>query len=103
MGFDVPGSMSFGEAWRLTNELLLEPSSHVAAAVADWPRPISYEAMTLADLYDLLMAVNKDPKKPAVPYPRPWDVAPKAIGAGTSMTPEQYRALRAEVEKTGDA
>lgn len=101
MAFDVPGSMTYGEAWRLTEQLLLEPSSHVAAAIAEWPRPISYEAITLADLFDLLMAVNKDPKKTAAPYPRPWDEKPK--GMGTAMSPEQYRALRAEVEKTGDA
>ena len=39
------------ETLRLTGELIREPSSHLAAAVAGWDRPLSVEAFMLASLY----------------------------------------------------
>jgi hypothetical protein len=104
MPLDVPGGMSFGEAWRLTGVLLADPSSHVAAAVAGWPHPVSREWMLSAHLYDAFVASKVDPKKhKAQPYPRPWDVKPKALGAGTSMSVAEYRALRARLEVEADS
>ena len=45
--------MGWGEAWRLMDVLLTDPSSHVAAAVAGWDYPLSREDITMRDLYDL--------------------------------------------------
>ena len=97
--FDVPAQMSWGEAWRLTMELASDPSSHVAAGIYGWDHAVSYEWMLAANAYDAFVSANSDPKKsrPA-PYPRPWDEKPKAIGAGTSMSVAEYRALRARIE-----
>jgi len=102
--FDVPATMSFGEAWRLTLELMKEPTSHVCAAIgARWEYPLSREAMALMDLHDSFVQVHADPKQPKpTPYPRPWDApTSRALGKDVSLTVEQYRALRARVE-TGD-
>jgi hypothetical protein len=88
--------MSWGEAWRLTEELLADPSSHVFAAINKWSHPATREALILADLVDAFIAAHS--KKSPTRRPRPWDEKPKTYGVGTSMTVEQYRALRASVE-----
>lgn len=95
--FDVPGEMSWGEAWRLTSMLANDPTSHLAASMAGWDHPVSREWMALADLYDAFVMANTDTKKHTPkPYPRPWDKKPVALGAGpTSRTVAEYRALRA--------
>jgi hypothetical protein len=96
--------MSYGEAWRLTLQLMADPTSHVAAAVQGWEFPASWEYLALADLIDVTIAVNRDGKGPAQkPYRRPWIKPTRAIGEGTSLTVPQYRALRARLEKEGDA
>jgi hypothetical protein len=64
--------MAWHETWDLTAELLRDPTSRVAAAVAEWTHPLSHEGMALRDLYDLLAHVNSGRNKPQ-PYPRPWD------------------------------
>ena len=74
--FDVPRSMSWGEAWRITMLLIRDPSSHVCAAVGKWRHPWTWEAMVLADLFDLTHEVawrdgGRKGSKPK-PYPRPW-------------------------------
>lgn len=84
--------MPWAEAYRLTEILLNDPSSQVAAAVAGWRYPLSRGDLTLRDLYDL-QHKSKAKRKPA-PYPRPWDVEPKRYGAGTRLTATEYRALR---------
>lgn len=74
---DVPGRMSWGEAWRLTRELSVEPDSHVASALAGWQYPSSRAALVLADLFDLHHTIHA--KQSPKPYPRPWDAAPRTI------------------------
>ena len=96
--FDVPASMSWGEAWRLTHELVLDPSSHVSAAVGGWSFPVTREWIVAADSYDAFVSSKSSKGHKPKPYPRPWDHAPRAIGSGTSMTVAEYRALRASVE-----
>lgn len=64
--------MAWHETWDLTQELVKDPTSRVAAAVAEWSHPITHESMVLRDLYDLLAIVNSGRTKPR-PYPRPWD------------------------------
>lgn len=70
------GTMSLHEAWQLTQELCRDPTSHVGAAVAGFKHPWSHESAILADLYDLTVAANSDPKSRAKikPYPRPFDI-----------------------------
>lgn len=86
--------MAWHEAWDLTQELLHDPTSRVAAAVAEWTHPISHEAMALLDLYDLLAIVNSGKKKPK-PYPRPWDPKPVKHGGTNGRTQEEVRAILA--------
>lgn len=91
--------MPWGEAWRLTGVLLADPSSHIAASVAKWAHPVTREWMVTASLYDTFVAVNADPKKhKPTPHPRPWDKKPRALGQGTSMSVQEYRDLRAQLE-----
>jgi len=66
--------MPYSEAWLLTQSLLGDPTSHVAAAVAGWEHPWSWEAMALADLYDATVAAATDKRHRSriKKYPRPW-------------------------------
>lgn len=80
---DVPGRMSWGEAWRLTRELSSEPDSHVAAALAGWRYPSSRAALVLADLFDLQHRIHA--KQTPKPYPRPWDDPPRVMRATVSQ------------------
>lgn len=82
--------MSWGEALRLTQTLLVDCSSFVGAAVAGWRYPATREALVLMDSYDL--AHRKAAKKKPKPYPRPWDPAPKRFGTG-AYTPDELRAV----------
>lgn len=87
--------MPYGEAVRLTALLAADPSSHVAAALGGWAHPIARADITLRDLYDLQYASKARHRPP--PYPRPWDKQPARVGDGTSMSVEQYRAMRASL------
>jgi hypothetical protein len=74
------GRIGWEEAWQLVQELALDPTSHLAAAVAGWDHPMSREALILADQFDLTVAANSDRKKgKPKPYPRPF----KRKGAST--------------------
>lgn len=96
---DIPDGMSWGEAWRLMVVLADDPSSHVAASMAGWARPVSREWMILADLFDAFVMANTDTKKHTpTPYPRPSDPKPKKAEPGAGMTVAEYRALRAHIE-----
>jgi hypothetical protein len=84
--------MPWGEALRLTRILAGDPSSQIAASVAEWEHPISREDMTLRDIFDLQhkAAGAKRPK----PYPRPWpDKTKRTFGGGTRMTVAELRAI----------
>jgi len=90
--------MSYGEAWRLMEILIADPSSQLAAAVAGWAYPVTRAELTLRDLYDLQHR-SKSRRKPK-PYPRPWDPQPKQIGKGTSVSIAEYEAIKASVTVT---
>jgi hypothetical protein len=72
----VGKAMSWGEAYRLTQELAGDPESHVSASLSGWERAVPQAAMVLMDLYDLTHQIGwkqfggKGPKPK--PYPRPW-------------------------------
>lgn len=69
-------------------------TSHTAAAIHDWERPVGAGEQILADLFDLL--ANAHFKK-AQPYPRWWvKKATITVGKGTRLTPEQFRTQWAE-------
>ena len=83
--------MTWGEAMRLTRQLGSDPSTMVAAALNGWDYPVSREALSLADLYDVFCAANF---KDAKPYPRPWASKPKSGRAkpDASLTQEEIIA-----------
>ena len=91
--------MSWGEAIRLTQILAGDPSSHVAAALGGWAHPITRADITMRDLYDAQVA-SKSKRKPK-PYPRPWDKQPVRVGGGTSLTVDQYKAMRETLTEGG--
>lgn len=68
------GTLTWHEAWQLTQELFKDPSSHVAAAVSGMRHPWTYESAILADTFDLLVAANTEEKSRGQikPYPRPF-------------------------------
>jgi hypothetical protein len=85
--------MSWGEALRLVERLAADPSSHVAAALQKWSRPVSAEALVLMDLFDLQHKVAAG-KKSTKPYPRPWHAANVRHHGGTArLSAPQLRAL----------
>ena len=98
------GRMSIVEGCLLLRALLLDPSSHAAAAVAGWDHPWSWEAMVAADAYDVLVAVNSDPKKSSPrPYPRPWRVADgELVGSAGGRSPEEIQAVLASLRPQRD-
>jgi hypothetical protein len=72
--------------------------------VSGWAYPLDRGAMVLADLFDVFAAVNASKGHKPTPYPRPWEsTRTAALGRGTSMTVEEYRALRARIEQEGSA
>lgn len=91
---EIGRSMTWGEALRLTEVLAHDPSSMVCAAIAGWEHPFSWEAIILADVFDvqLAQASQKRPK----PWPRPWLKRERRnLGRGTSMSIEQLEAVLA--------
>lgn len=89
--------MSWAEALRLTQILMEDPASQIAAATAGWQYPLSREGLAIRDLYDLQHR-SKSRKKPK-PYPRPWDTKPKRMG--TAMTVAEYEAIKAGMATVG--
>lgn len=87
---DLPGVMGWGEAYRLTLQLITDPSSHVAAAVAGWEYPATREALVLMDLYDAYAKATFSRPKP---YPRPWRNEDKKRLGKTALPQDKVRAL----------
>lgn len=94
---DVPGRMSWGEAWRLTQQLLTDTSSHVTAAVNEWAYAWPREAFVLADLYDLQHKSKAKKGKTPKPYPRPNTARAKRMG----VTHHSQRTIRAALAARG--
>lgn len=96
--------MSWGEAWRLTQQLASDPSSSVAAALLGWEHPITREDVMLRALYDLHHRIawaqggGKGPKPK--PYPRPWATSRRRVKPAASLTQEQILAALREAGHT---
>lgn len=88
------GHVSWHEAWLLTEQLLADPTSHLAAALADWDHPASREALALADVFDLLVAVNTDKRKRsrAGHYPRPFPLGERTRSTKPQVSQAEVRA-----------
>lgn len=86
--------MEWGEAHRLLQVLLSDPSSAIAAALQGWDHPISREALILMDLFDLDHQVAAG-KRSVQPHPgRPKKPsATNRIGDAGGRTPEQVAAI----------
>lgn len=79
--------MSYGEAYRLTKELAVEPGSRVFAAVSGWAYPMSREALVTADLIDVIARAMF--QRVHTTYPRPWD-GPDVTRIGGTNLPQDY-------------
>jgi hypothetical protein len=91
------GAVSWHEAWLLTQQLLADPTSHLAAALAGWDYPASRETLALADLFDLTVAANTDKRKRgrAGRYARPFPLRDAARSAKPGVDQARVRAALA--------
>lgn len=76
---DVGATVRYDEALQLMLTLLRDPTSWLAAAVAGWDHPWSYEAMLLADIHDL-QHMSKVKRGQFKAYPRPWPARKTKLG-----------------------
>ena len=95
---EVGESMTWGEAWRLFELLAIDGSSQIGAAMSGWTQPATRTDLTLRDLYDLQHR-SKAKRKPEQ-YPRPWDKKTSRVGAGTSLTIAEFKAIKANLMGT---
>jgi hypothetical protein len=88
------GRVMWHEAWLLTEQLLTDPTSHLAAALAGWDHPATREALALADVFDLLVAVNTDKRRRsrAERYPRPFPLGERARSTKPQVSQTEVRA-----------
>ena len=92
---DIGRAVSWGEGCRLVRELLIDPGTHLFAAVAGWEHPVSHEWLVLVSLRNAFVRANfKDPDRWPVPWP-----SDAAVRIGTAaeqvLTQEQIdRVLR---------
>lgn len=91
--------MTWGEAWRLVQILLADPSSWVAAVTNDWDYPTTREDLTLRELYDLQH--RSKAKRTPKALPRPWDKRGKNIGGGTNLSIDEFKAIKAALSEAG--
>ena len=70
--------VSWGEALRLVKLLRADPTSWLFATIEGWDYPASRTELLLADMYDLEVMVNSDPKKG---QPDPHSMRPVALKA----------------------
>lgn len=96
---DVGGRrMSWGEAIRLTQTLVADPSSHVGASLAGWEYPASREVLLLMDVFDLThqaaWAQSGGKGTKPKPYPRPWPARQRTRTKPTVSQAEVIEALR---------
>lgn len=89
--------MGWGEAWRLTLQLVRDPTSSIGAAVAGWDYPTTHEALILADLFDLTHTVNARTRPKSHPL-RPFTSTDKKrrMGNTNGRTPRQVVTILAE-------
>lgn len=93
---------SIVEALAYLQGLLLDSGSMYFAEKANWKYPMSREALIAADLFDLHVQINSDPKKVNdFAYARPFDMEDKnkKIG-GTAMPMERAKVLYKTVVQT---
>ncbi len=83
--------MSYGEAFRITQHLALDPSSAVCASLNDWAYPLSRDALVLMDIFDL-QHLSKSKRKPPA-YTRPWPEREKRTFARTALARDELMAI----------
>ncbi len=96
------GRMSFREAWMLTQELIVDPSSRVFVAVAETKHPWTREAFILADLVDITRYANTPKKRhrSMKPYDRPIESPNRDVTRSKRPVIDQHR-VRAELAIRG--
>lgn len=87
------------EAYLLLAQLDSNPESRYTAAEQGWERPVSYEWLLLADLYDLQR--QKASKRRSRPYPRPTTKRTKLGGSNKRRSVKEILSiLRPNREKS---
>lgn len=91
------GAVTWDEMWDLISALMNDPSSTLCAAANGWDYPISREAITLADLYDLTLSANtsKADRPKIKPHPRPWGDQEANKSSRPTVSQEVIRAALA--------
>lgn len=75
----------------LVQQLGSNPLSRFTAAEQGWERPVSYEWLILADLYDLQRA--KASKRRSRPYPRPTTKRKKLGGSNKRRSVKELLSI----------
>jgi hypothetical protein len=92
------------EACLLVRDLLSDPRSRTAAAVAGWTHPVSREWMLLAQLHDVTLDTTHGLKNPERHHlPRPWDGRRTRLGGGKRTRSEALSILRPNGLRTSRA
>lgn len=97
----VGKSMTWGEAFRLTRILSVDPGSAVCASIQGWDYAMSREALILAGVYDIQHA-SKAKRRPA-PYPRPWPDENRRTFGRTKLSIARLKEVLAATRADTDA
>lgn len=91
------GTQTWREAVALMIELVHDPTSRLAVAIAGWDHPWSTESAILADVYDLMQYANTERKHRSrvEPYPRPYRTDGKARSKRPTVSQATIRAALA--------
>ena len=95
----MPDEVGWDEGIRLVRILGGDPSSQIAAAMNEWPHPVSHTDVILMDLWDMTAAAaHAGSKKQPPKYPRVWKVKGDTFRRGNAAgrTPEQVMAILRE-------
>jgi hypothetical protein len=99
--FHTSTNVPIFEAVALVAALMNDPRSRLHASVAGWSRPTSWEAITLADIFDLQLRSKLENKSDFKPYPRPSDAVKPAKRRRSAA--EAMRILRPHLSQVPPA
>ena len=91
---DIGSSVRYGEAVKLTQSLMRDPTSWLHAAVASWDYPLSREGIAILDLLDLQNARTVPKRNQYKPSPRPWPTSTRTkLGGKKKRTARETLAI----------
>ena len=95
--YDIGGSVKYGEAIALVEEIAAHDGSHLSSELAGMTRPMSMRDVYAQTHLQAFLNVNRDTKQQPEPvqFPLPWPDRP----AQPEVTQEERDRLRAVLER----